>query len=100
MSLKTNKAKTYLGFAIKSRSIVYGVDDICKTRKAELIIISSALSETSAKKIVSYSEKNNIILLKMGLENFQELIDNINVKAIAILDKNLADAIKMNLTNL
>ncbi len=100
MNLQIDKARTYLGFAIKSRSVKYGVDDITKCRKVELILVSDSLQESSFNKITKFSMQNNIDLLKIGLENFEELLDNKSVKAVAILDKNLALAIKKNLTNL
>ncbi len=100
MSLQISKAKTYIGFAIKSRAIKFGVDDIVKCKKIELIIVSDSLQESSFNKITRFSMQNNIDLLKIGLENFEELLDNKSVKAVAILDKNLAVAIKKNLTNL
>lgn len=98
MNLQIDKAKTYLGFAIKSRAVKYGVDDISKCKKAELILVSDALQESSFNKITKFSMQNNIDLLKIGLENFENLLDNKSIKAVAILDKNLAQAIKKNLT--
>ena len=98
MNLQINKAKTYLGFAIKSRAVKFGVDDISKCKKAELILVSDSLRESSFNKITKFSTQNNIDLLKIGLENFEDLLDNKSVKAVAILDKNLALAIKKNLT--
>ena len=100
MSLEINKAKTYIGFAIKSRAIKYGIDDICKCKKAELIIVSSSLQESSTKKVTAFATQNRIDLLNLSLDDFENLLDNKNVKAVAILDKNLALAIKKNLTNL
>ncbi len=100
MNLQINKAKTYIGFAIKSRAIKYGVDDICKLKKIDLIIVSESLQESSMNKVVKHSEQIKADLLKLGLEKFEDLLDNKSVKAIAILDKNLAVAIKKNLTSL
>lgn len=100
MNLQIDKARTYLGFAIKSRSVKYGVDDITKCKKVELILVSDSLQESSFNKITKFSMQNNIDLLKIGLENFENLLDNKSVKAVAILDKNLAAQIKKNLTNL
>lgn len=100
MSLEINKAKSYLGFAIKSRAIKFGVDDIIKMKSAKLIIVSDELKESSEKKVLSYSQKNNIELLKLTLDDFQKLLDNNNIKAVAITDENLAAQIKKNLTNL
>lgn len=100
MNLQINKAKTYVSFAIKSRAIKYGVDDIVKCKKVELVVVSDSLKESSFNKITRFSMQNNIDFLKIGLENFENLLDNKSVKAIAILDKNLALAIKKNLTSL
>lgn len=100
MNLQINKAKTYIGFAIKSRTIKFGVDDILKCKNCWLVIVSDALQESSFNKITKFCNKKNVDLLKIGLENFENLLDNKSVKAIAILDDNLAFAIKKNLTNL
>lgn len=100
MNLQIDKAKTYIGFAIKSRAIKYGVDDIVKCKKIELIIVSDSLQESSFNKITRFSMQNNIDLLKIGLENFEILLDNNSIKAVAILDKNLAAQIKKNLTKI
>lgn len=100
MSLEITKAKSYLGFAIKSKSIIYGVDDICKLKKAELLIVSSELKNSSLRKIKAFSVKNNIEILNLSIDDFQNLLDNKSVKVLAILDNNLASAIKKNLTNL
>ena len=46
-------------------------------------------------KSAGYDKNGNFIdLLKIGLEKFEDLLDNKSVKAVAILDKNLALAIK------
>ena len=100
MSLEINKAKTYIGFAIRSRAIKYGVDDIVKCKKSKLIVVSDSLQESSTKKVTAFAVQNHIDLLNLSLDDFENLLDNKNVKAIAILDKNLAIEIKKNLTNL
>ena len=45
------KVKTYVGFAIKSRKIKFGVDDILKLKNVDIIIVSDALAESGMKKI-------------------------------------------------
>lgn len=100
MNLQINKAKTYIGFAIKSRAIKFGVDDILKSKRCKLVLVSELLQESSFNKITKFCNQKNIDLLKIGLENFENLLDNKSVKAVAILDDNLALAIKKNLTNL
>ena len=100
--MKTNltKIKTYVGFAIKSRKIKFGVDDILKLKNAKLIIISEALAESGMKKLEGFAEKKSIELVKFSENDFLEIIQNISIKAIAILDENMAEAIKKNLTSI
>lgn len=100
MSLQINNAKKYIGFSKKSGAIKFGVDDICKLKHIELILVSESLHESSMKKIGDFSKKYSIDLFKLSIDDFENLIDNRYIKAIAILDKNLASEIKKNLTNL
>lgn len=95
-----SKIKTYIGFAIKSRKIRYGVDDILKLKSASLILVSESLADSGMKKIEGFAERKQIELIKFSEEEFLELIQNTSIKATAILDENLAEAIKKNLTNI
>lgn len=99
--METNlaKVKTYIGFALKSRQIKFGVDDILKLKNASLILVSEALTQSGLKKINSFALKKSITCLGLSADDFNEIIQNTNIKGIAILDNNLADAIKKNLAN-
>ena len=100
MKINLSKIKTYIGFAIKSRKIKFGVDDILKLKNASLIIVSDSLAESGMKKLEGFAERKSIELIKFNESDFLELIQNISIKATAILDENLAEAIKKNLTNI
>ncbi len=100
MKINLSKIKTYIGFAIKSRKIRFGVDDILKLKNASLIIVSDSLAESGMKKLEGFAERKSIELIKFNESDFLELIQNISIKATAILDENLAEAIKKNLTNI
>ena len=93
------KVKTYIGFAIKSRKIKYGVDDIVKLKTADLILVSENLAESGLKKVTTFSLSKSIKLIVLKENVFNEIIENITIKAAAILDSNLADAIKKNLAS-
>lgn len=95
-----SKIKTYIGFAIKSRKIKYGVDDILKLKNAGIILVSESLADSGMKKLEGFAERKSIELKKFSEEDFLDLIQNNSIKATAILDDNLADAIKKNLTNI
>ena len=100
MKINTSKIKTYVGFAVKSRKIRYGVDDILKLKNADLIIVSDSLAESGMKKLEAFADRKSVSLIKLSEEDFFEVVQNISIKALAVLDENLADAIKKNLTNI
>lgn len=94
MNLKISKIKAYIGFAIKSRQIKYGVDDIIKQINCRLIITSNLLAESSSNKLKKFSEKTHCDIINFSNDEFLELFDgNQNIRAVAILDDNLAKAI-------
>ncbi|MBQ8451427.1 MAG: hypothetical protein IJ538_01455 [Clostridia bacterium] len=92
------KIKTYVGFATKSRSAVIGTDNILKSKKNKLILVSSELSIQALNKIqiVANSQKIDIVKLT-GTEMFS-VISKSGIKALSITDDNLANAIKSCLT--
>lgn len=99
MKSQIQKIKTYINFAFKSREIKLGVDDIITSRGAKLILVSKGLAESSYKKMEAFAKRNNVSLFLLELEDFVELLQSENIKAIAIFSGGLADAIKKNLTN-
>lgn len=98
MNLEVNKIKTYVGFAIKSRSIIFGVDDIAKSKNSHIILYSVLLGDSSKDKLIKFANNKNIEHYEFETQVFDELFENKNIKAIAITDKNLALAIKKNVT--
>lgn len=98
MNLEVNKIKTYIGFAIKSRSIILGVDDIAKSKKTHIILYSVTLGDSSKDKLIKFANNNKVEHYEFETQVFDELFENKNIKAIAITDKNLALAIKKNVT--
>ena len=89
--MNTNLYK-YLGFAIRKNSVVIGVDNILNYKKKfYFILISNDLSENSIKKL------NDRGIVYYVIEMPHELKIK-NIKAIALTDENLADAIKNNLS--
>ncbi len=98
MKPQLSKIKTYIGFAIRSRQIIYGVDDIIKRDFKGLVMMSNALAESSANKLKSHVTYAGGQVLSFEPEEFAELFGE-NIKAAAITDNNLAVAIKKNMTN-
>ena len=93
-----DKVKTYVNFAIRSRKIVFGTDNILKQPKSKIIIVSSLLSKLAIEKLESFAITHKIKLFKIDGEKFLSIVNKERIKAAAILDDNLADARKINLT--
>lgn len=85
-----NKIKTYIGFAKKSRAIVFGEENVLKTKNPKIILCAQDLSQNTLKKLAKFE---NINLLSQS--SLQEL--EIQSKVVAITDKSLADAIQNNI---
>ena len=83
------KINSYVGFAIKSGNVKYGVENIVKSRSV-VILIDNTLSVSSKDKINVFALKKNIKVYEMRIEDFYK---DKNCKAIGIEDKNLAMAI-------
>ncbi len=88
------KIKSYIGFAIKSKQIVFGTDNILKITKDYLVVASCELAENSIKKL--QNKHNNTVILDKN--SYDQL--NLQFKAFLITDKNLAEAIKKCLASI
>jgi len=89
-----SKINSYIGFAQKSASVIYGIDSLSRHKgKIYLIIFSRSLSENSLKNARSLIKKCSspaVIADENALEN---ALNKENCKFIAIKDKNLSEAI-------
>lgn len=96
-TIERNKIRSYIGFAIKSGSVVYGADMITLCRKSpHLIIISHSINRTSDKNIREYADKRSVKTITLEDDIMKDIITRTNCKAIAITDKNLARAVIEN----
>ena len=93
------KIKTYVNFAKKSNKIIYGVDDITKSKNVYMVFVSSDLSASSKNKLQNYTKKYEIFDYYLTNSQIFEICEIQSVKAFALTDKNLANAIKNLLIN-
>ena len=87
------KIISYLGFAIKSNNIVYGIDNLIKYQKRLYLII---ICPSCVKKSVNLAIKKANELscdIKMTTETLQNMLHKDNCKIIGIKDESLAKAI-------
>ncbi len=94
--MKVDKIKAYVGFAIKSKSILFGLDKI-KEKKVEIIIFSEQLSKSSTIDLRKIAEKNDCKCIEIKNEEMLTLVGSEKVKAFAIQNKELAKAIESNI---
>ena len=86
-----DKTKSYIGFAIKSNSILFGSDSIEKKHKKNmLIILCSSVNEKVKNNMLKIGAptvvlKNNVLL--------SQLVERANVKVIALTNENLSNAV-------
>lgn len=90
--MNTKKIETFIGFAIKSRKIAFGEDNIKTSKKIALIIVDADYSD-KYKERINRLEKAEVI----EIPNLSGLTHRENVHSIAILDENLANGIKQSI---
>ena len=91
--MNINKVKTYIGFAIKSRKIIFGYDNIISyNKKQNLILVSPTSSDKVSEKLIKFASINNIKIIKTS-ETVEELVGRENCKMISIIDESLSNAI-------
>ena len=88
------KIKSYLGFSIKSKQIIFGIDNIENSRtKPNLVIACKTLSENGKNQVLNYCKKNNITLISPKNETLSDLVSRNNCKIVGLKNGNLASAI-------
>lgn len=89
-----NKLASYFGFCVRSGKIAYGVDDIEKQKKSVFMLVyDSSLGASSTKVIIKAQEKFGCPLLVAEDGILAQLLHKPAVKAVAIKDNHLAQAI-------
>ncbi|MBR2966558.1 MAG: hypothetical protein IKC52_03690 [Clostridia bacterium] len=90
-----NKIQSYIGFAIRKGSVVFGCDNIHVYRKKMYCILyTQNISQNSLKILKNKSQEIGCPLLAI---DETPILTQRNCKAIAICDKSLATAISNNL---
>lgn len=87
-----NKVKTYLGFSMKSNKIVFGYDNI-KTSKKKMycILICDTMSKKNTEKLIGFGKKLQVPVVVLEQDYMlDDLLNKVNVRAIALIDENLS----------
>ena len=93
--MQTNKAFSYVGFAIKANKIIYGTDSLLGySKKIHLIIVSNSLSENAVKKIEKLADIKNCPVIKIEESEFDATVNKSGCKVVGITSYELASAIQ------
>lgn len=94
MQDKINKIQSLIGFAIKSNSVIWGVDNLLLTKKpVRLVIMCYSNSEKNKIKLQTLAESKKITLIEFKTITLNELTHKRNVKVISLVNKELTKAI-------
>ena len=85
------RIESYLGFAVRSGKIVYGMDNI-ETSRRRLYALGPDASVNLAERAERYAARRNVPLIKAE-KPLEELIRKPNCKLVALLDANMAKAV-------
>ena len=92
--MEKNKIETYLGFCIRARKIIFGVEMIERQKKGiKLLIADGAIGKNSLKSMVNAQAKFACPFLMTDEGALSAAVHRPAVKAVAITDQNLAKAI-------
>ena len=87
-SSNPDKISCYVGFAVKSGKVIWGLDMLKKSKKPpRIILIDGAIGNNSAKEAEFYADKYDVD------GSLGSMLKRNNVKLIAVTDDNLAKAI-------
>ncbi|AAK79766.1 ribosomal protein L7Ae-like RNA K-turn-binding protein [Clostridium acetobutylicum] len=97
-----NKFLQFLGIAKKAGKLVEGYnkcEELLLKRKADLIILSTDISENSKKKFENYSSKHNIdIINAFSSSELGNILGSDSIKVVCIVDKKISEKLKSLLT--
>ena len=92
--MQTSKISTYLGFCLRARKIVFGAEEAEKQkRNVFLLIMDEGVGKSSQKSMLKAKENLGCPLVVAAPDALGQALHRPAVKAVAIQDKNLAEAI-------
>ncbi len=99
--MQQNKLKTYLGFAIKSNSVVFGFDNLLETKKhVRCVLFSNDINPKIETKLLDLCKYKNWALAKVEDATIAQLTDRINCKVVGVINKDLVNGILQQNINL
>jgi ribosomal protein L7Ae-like RNA K-turn-binding protein len=98
--MKNSKAESYFGFAVKSRSVLFGVDNIVTGKKVYLILLCDQISQNSSKKVIKYATEKNVKIITLNKEDMFNITKRETCLAAGVTNESLSGAIENALSNI
>ena len=84
---------SYLGFAVRSAKIIYGIDNVtARKKRVYVLVICPTASANLRESAQRYAERNGVPLITSP-QPLEDLIFKSNCKLVALLDANMAKAV-------
>lgn len=88
----SNKLRTYVGFCVKMRKIVYGYDAVLRNKSIRLVMASPDINRTAKYELELFCSKHNIPLQWCDEQVIADCTAKTGCKCIGLLDASLAKA--------
>lgn len=96
-----SKLGTYIGFAIRSGKVIFGYDNLFKSKKkAILVLYSLDLAEKMQIKLKTFCNEQKIDILPLENSNLSDIIKRNNCKVLGICNQELSKVIEKEITKL
>ena len=93
---KTNKVKTFIGFAMRTGKFRIGTNAAATLKKASLVIVCHTAAENTKKEADKLAAKHRCKIIETVIKTLSELTFRENAKVMAIADSALSKAILDN----
>lgn len=90
--IASNKLRSYVGFSIKARKIVYGYDAVVRNRNVCLVMADPTVNRTAKKELEYNCTQHNIPLQWCPADVLQACTAKAGCKCIGLTDFSLAKA--------
>lgn len=92
--MNNTKLDSYIGFAVRSNKVIFGVDRLLESKKIPLVVMyDEELGANSLKHIKLYCERKSVTSYSMPHGYLANLLKREKVKVISIIDVSLGSAI-------
>lgn len=91
--MQQDKITSYVGFCLRANKVVFGVENLVKSKRCHLYLTDKTLAQNSYETLLSTVQKLKATLLCLSEGTLEEMTHKNGVKAIGLTEKNLAEAI-------